>query len=304
MTARTVSIGTPFSWLMKAIDVGRRNPRALFGGFAIVVLISMVPTVVQMALQALLADSPVLMWSLYGLVMLASVLAMPPLTGAAIRLLHACESGQPAGALDVFNGYRDGAFALRMVLTSLLLFAFYLVLMGVLFALLPAKEMMVEIFTRSMATPPGGQPDMTGLDFDPASLPWLFLWMVGSAAVLFTAMHVQLLATTHAALSGQGPLHALLSGITGTLRNILPLTAFTLAMLVIGFVALFLVVLVLGLLAVVLAMASPVLAGVVLVPVYLATILLLIIVLYGFYYHAWRGIFGEPAADPMDAIAA
>mgnify|MGYP001032699192 CR=1 FL=1 len=40
------------------------------------------------------------------------------------------------------------------------------------------------------------------------------------------------------------------------------------------------------------------------VPVYLATILLLIIVLYGFYYHAWRGIFGEPAADPMDAIAA
>lgn len=304
MTARTVSIGAPFRWLMKAIDVGRRNPRALFGGFAIVVLVSLVPTVVQMVLQALLADSPTLMWSLYGLVMLASVLAMPPLTGAAIRLLHACESGQPAAALDVFNGYRDGAFALRMVLTSLLLFAFYLVLMGLLFALMPAKEAMVEFFTIAMATPPGGQPDMSGLDFDPSSLPWLFLWMVGAMAAIFTAMHVQLLATTHAALSGQGPLHALLSGITGTLRNVVPLTAFTLSMLVIGFVAVFLLVLVLGLLAVVLAMVSPVLAGVVLLPVYLASILVLVIVLYGFYYHAWREVFGETAADPMDAIAA
>lgn len=304
MTARTVSIGAPFSWLMKAIDVGRRNPRALFGGFAIVMLVSLVPTVVQMVLQALLADSPVLMWSLYALVVLASVVAMPPLTGAAIRLLYACETGQPAAATDVFNGYRDSAFAVRMVLTSLLLFAFYLVILGVLYAVMPAKEMIIEIFSRSMAAPPGGQPDMTGLDFDPASLPWLMLWMVGAMAALFTAMHVQLLTTTHAALSGQGPLDSLLGGIAGTLRNVLPLTAFTLAMLVIGFFVMLILMLVLGLLAVLLALVSPVLAGVVLVPAYLFSILLVMVVLYGFYYHAWREIFGEPAADPMDAIAA
>lgn len=304
MTARTVSIGAPFAWLMKAIDVGRRNPRALFGGFAIVMLVSLVPTVVQMVLQALLADSPALMWSLYGLVMLASVLAMPPLTGAAIRLLHDCETGQPAAATDVFNGYRDSAFALRMVLTSLLLFAFYLVLMGLLFALMPAKETIIEVFTRSMAVPPGGQPDLSGLALDPASVPWLFLWFVAAMATIFTAMHVQLLATTHAALSGQGPVQALVAGITGTLRNVLPLTAFTLAMMVIGFVVLFVLVLVLGLLAVVLTLASPVLAGVVLVPAYLFAILLAMVVLYGFYYHAWREIFGETAATPLDAIAA
>ena len=304
MTARTVSMGTPFAWLMKAIDVGRRNPRALFGGFALLLLISLIPTVVQMVLQTVLADSPVLMWSLYGLVMLASVLAMPPLTGAAIRLLHACETGQPAGALDVFDGYRDSGFALRMVLTSLLLFAFYVLIMGLLFALMPAKEMIIEVFSRSMAVPPGGQPDMSGLELDPASLPWLFLWMVGAMAVMFTAMHVQLLATTHAALSGQGPVASLLSGIQGTLKNVLPLTGFTLAMLVIGFVVMLVVALVLDLLAVVLTLVSPVLAGVVLLPAYLLAILIAIVVLYGFYYHAWREIFGETAADPMDAIAA
>jgi len=304
MTARTVSIGTPFRWLMKAVDVGRRNPRALFGGFAILLLVSLVPTAVQMSLQTLLADSPVLMWSLYGLVMLAGMVAMPPLTGAGIRLLHACETGQPASALDVFDGYRDGAFAVRMVLTTLLLMALYLLIMGLLFALMPAKEMIIEVFSRSMAAPPGGQPDLSGLDFDPASLPWLFLWVVGAMALIFTAVHVQLLATTHAALSGQGPVDSLLSGIAATLKNVVPLTAFTLAMLVIAFVVMFVLALVLGLLAVVLAMVSPVLAGVVLLPMYLGAILLMMVVLYGFYYHAWREIFGETAADPLDAIAA
>jgi hypothetical protein len=297
-------MGTPFRWLMKAVDVGRRNPRALFGGFAILMLISLVPTVVQMVLQSALADSPGLMWSLYALVVLASMVAMPPITGAAIRLLHACETGQPAAALDVFNGYRDGAFALRMVLTALLLLLFSVVVMGVLYTLLPAKEFIIEAFSRSMATPPGGQPDMTGLDFDPASLPWLFLWMVGAMAAIFTAMHVQLLATTHAALSGQGPVDSLLSGLQGTLKNVLPLTGFTVSMLVIGFVAMLVLALVLGLLAVVLTLASPVLAGVVLVPAYLLAVLIVLVVLYGFYYHAWREIFGETAADPLDAIAA
>ena len=304
MTARTVSLGTPFRWLMKAVDVGRRNPRALFGGFAILMVISLVPTVVQMVVQALLADSPVVMWSLYALVMLAGILAMPPLTGAAIRLLHACETGQPASALDVFNGYRDSAFAVRMVLTSLLMFAFYVVLMGLLYLVMPAKEMIIEVFARSMAAPPGGQPDMSGLDFDPSSLPWLFLWFVGAMAAIFTAMHVQMLTTTHAAMSGQGPVDSLYSGLLGTFKNELPLTAFTLAMLVIAFVAMMVLALVLGLLAVVLTLVSPVLAGVVLLPAYLAAVLIAMIVLYGFYYHAWREIFGESAADPMDAIAA
>ena len=304
MTARTVSIATPFRWLMKAVDVGRRNPRALFGGFAILLVISLIPTVVQMVLQALLADNPAVMWTLYALVMLVGILAMPPLTGAAIRLLHACETGQPASAFDLFNGYRDRGFAVRMVLTSLLMFAFYVLVMGLLFAVMPAKEFIIDIFSRSLATPPGGQPDMSGLDMDPSSLPWLFLWFVGAMAVIFTAMHMQMLTVTHAALSGEGPVHSLLSGVTGTSRNILPLTAFTLAMLVVAFVAMLVLGLVLGLLAVVLTLVSPVLAGVVLLPIYLAAILVAMIVLHGFYYHAWREIFGETAADPLDAIAA
>lgn len=305
MTARNVSIGAPFRWLTKAVDVGRRNPRALFGGFAILTVVGMVPTVVQMVLQTLLPEQMVLMWSLYALVMVAALVAMPPLTGAAIRMMHACETGQPASAMDVFNGYRDSAFAVRMVLTTLLLTAMYLLIVGVLLALMPGKELMIEVFSRSMATPPGGQPDMSDLpDFDPADLPWMLLWFLGAGLVMIATMHVQMLAYCHAALGGHGPVASVAAGLAGSLKNVLPLFVFMLAMLAIGFVAALVLGVVVGLLAAVLIMVSPVLAGVVMVPIYLGVLLLVYVMVFGFYYHAWREIFGEPAADPMDAIAA
>jgi hypothetical protein len=290
---------------MKAIDVGRRNPGALFGAFAIVLLVGLVPSGLQMVLQATLTGQPVLMWSLYALVMLASLLVMPPLMGGAIRVLHACESGQPVSALDVLQGYRDTSFAVRMVLTSLLLLLVSVVVIGLLFALLPGKELFVELFARSMSVPPGGQPDMSGLpEFDPSSLPWIFLWFVGAAMAVFTLMHAQFLAYSHAALGGHGPVDAVAAGFVGTLKNALPLTGFTLAMLVIGFVLIMIVAVVVGLLAVALTLVGPVVAGVVLVPIYLVVMLLMYVVMFGFYYHGWREIFGEMAADPMDAISA
>lgn len=301
MTARTVSMGAPFRWLMKAVDVGRRNPGALFGGFAIVLLVGLVPSLLQYGLQLALADSPQLMMALYLLVLLASIVLMPPLTGGALRLLHACESGQPASATDVLSGYGDRAFAVRMILTALLLMLVYVVMFGLLFAVMPGKEFMVELVSRSMATPPGGQPDLTGMpDLPPAFL----LWMLGAGAVVLVLSHAYLLACSHAALGGHGALESVVQGFKGTLRNLLPLLGFTLAMCVVGFVAILLLAVVIAMLAGLLMLVSPVLAGVVLLPVYLGLMLVLYVVMFGFYYHGWREIFGEPAADPMDAIAA
>lgn len=301
MTARTVSMGAPFRWLMKAVDVGRRNPRALFGGFSLLILVGLVPSVVQLGLQAALADSPQLMMSLYLLVVLASLVLMPPLTGGAIRLLHACEAGQPASATDVFSGYSDRAFAVRMILTALLLLLVYLVVFGLLFVVMPGKEFMVELFARSLATPPGGQPDMSNM---PAFPPSFLLWMLGASAVMLVLTHGYLLAFTHAALAGHGPFDAVLQGFKATFKNVLPFIGFTLVAMIVGFVAMLVVALVIGLLAGVLMLASPVLAGVVLLPIYLGFVLVMYVVMFGFYYHGWREIFGEPAVDPTDAIAA
>lgn len=301
MTARTVSMGAPFRWLMKAVDVGRRNPRALFGGFALLMLVGLVPSAIQFGLQMLLADSPQLMMAIYLLVLLASVVLMPPLTGGALRLLHACETGQPASATDVFAGYGDRAFAVRMILTALLLILVYVVVFGLLFAVMPGKEFMVELFARSLATPPGGQPDMTNM---PAFPPSFLLWMLGASAVLMVLTHAYLLAFTHAALGGHGAPGAVAQGFMATFKNLLPFIGFSLVVMVVGFVAMLVLALVVGLLAGVLMLASPVLAGMVLLPIYLGLMLVMYVVMFGFYYHGWREIFGEPAADPMDAIAA
>jgi hypothetical protein len=74
--------------------------------------------------------------------------------------------------------------------------------------------------------------------------------------------------------------------------------------MVVGFVAMLVLALVVGLLAGVLMLASPVLAGMVLLPIYLGLMLVVYVLMFGFYYHGWRDIFGESAAEPTDAFAA
>ena len=301
MTSRTVSMGAPFRWLMKAVDVGRRNPRALFGGFALLLVVALIPSVVQMVAQSLLAESPQLVLAVYLVTILASLVIMPPLTGSAFRLLHACETGQPAAASDIFDGYRDGGFALRMILTAVLVTLAYLLLAGLLYVVMPGKEFMIELFSRSMATPPGGQPDMSGM---PPFPPSFLLWMLGAFAVLLVLTHAYLLAFGQAALAGQGPADSVLAGFKATLRNVLPFLGFTLVAMVVGFVLVLILAIVVGLFAAVLMAVSPVLAGVVLLPVYLGLMLVMYVVMFGFYYHGWREIFDEPTVEPADAFAA
>jgi hypothetical protein len=294
-------MAAPFRWLMKALDAGRRQPRALFGGFALLLAVGMIPSVLQMAAQALFPDSPGALMVAYGLVIGLSLVLMPPLTGAAFRLLHDCETGRPAAATDIFNGYRDRGFAARMVLTSLLVMLSYVAVFLLLFTVVPGKEFFAELFMRAASTPPGGQPDMAGM---PPLPPSFLLWLLAAAALLVVLGNAYMLAFAQAAMAGHGPLAAVGSGLAGTLRNLLPLVGFFLAAMVVGFVLLLMLALVLGVVAGLLGMLSPVLALVVVLPVYLGLMLVMYVVMFGFYYHGWREIFGEPAAAPADALEA
>lgn len=299
MTARTVSMGAPFRWLMKSLDVGRRQPRALMGGFAIVMLVALLPSVLQLIAQFSLQPSPTGLFVIYALVMLLSLLLMPPLVAGAFRLIHACETGQPASATDVLDGYRDMTVAVRMVLTSLVLGVVY-VLMILLLLMFPAGQFFGEIMAVAMTTPPGAEPDISGIVV-PAGLA---LWMLAAFFATLILTNAYMFAFARAALSDRSPVAAVGDGFLATLKNILPLLGFFLALLVVGFVVMLLVALLLGLLIGLLAMASPVLALVVAVPLYLGLMLVIYVVMFGFYYHAWRDVFGDPVADPADSIAA
>lgn len=303
MTIKSVSMGAPFGWFMKALDVGRKNPKALFGGFFLLLLVGMIPSVIQVAVEYGMKPSVEVLAAVYGGIMLLSLLVMPPLTGGALRLLHSCEQGRPASAFDIFDGYRDRGFALRMILTSLLLLACYVIVFLVLWAVMPGKEFMVELFARSAVTPPGAQPDLSGM---PPFPPSFLLWMLGALALLLVLTHVYLLTFAQVALAGQGPATATGQGFKAVLRNLLPFIGFTIAVVILGFIVLLIVALVLALVIGLLAAVSPVLGIVLAIPVYLGLMLLLYVVMFGFYYHAWAEIFGEAVPPPpvQDAIVA
>lgn len=303
MTVKSVSMGAPFQWFMKALDVGGKNPKALFGGYLILLLVGVLPSVVQVAIELGLKPSMEVLLAVYGAVMVVSLLLMPPITGSALRLMQDCELGRPASATNVLDGYRDGAFALRMILTSLLLLACYIVVLGLLWMLMPGKDFMIELFTRSAATPPGGQPDLSGM---PPFPPSFLLWLLGAFALLMVLTHVYLLAYAQAALGGRGPVAATVQGFAAVMRNLLPFIGFTLVAFIVGMVLLFIVAIVLGLVVGLLVAASPVLALLIGLPVYVALMLGIYVVMFGFYYHAWAEIFGEtpPPAPAQDAIVA
>lgn len=296
-----ITPAAPFRWFMKALDGGRRHPQAVFGGFGLLLLVAMAPSLLQAFAEYVMKLAPAALAAVYGLVMLFNLVVMPPLMGGALRLLHRAEGGHPVVASDVFDGFRDRDLALRMIGTALLCLLAFLLVFGLLFLLMPGKAFVIELFARSMATPPGGQPDMAGL---PEASPWLLLWLPAAIFIACFATHGYMLAYAQAALGGRTALDATVTGFAALVRHSLPFLAFTVAALTVGSVLLLIVALVIGVVVGLLAMASPALAMLLVLPVYLGLLLMMYVVMFGFYDHAWRDIFGDGPAAPLDALEA
>jgi hypothetical protein len=297
VSTRSVGMGAPFGWLMKALDAGRRNPTALFGGFAMMMLVVLVPSAVQFAADKMLVVGSAAWIAVYAVAFVGSLVLAPPLAGAAFRLLDACERGLPVRASAIFDGFRLPGFLARMVLLMLAFVAVYLLVLAVLYALLPGKDVLFEYFRRALAVTPGAQPDFTGLAPPPGGL---FLWMLGSMFLLLVLGNAYMLAFAQAALAGRGIVDSLRDGFAGAFRNLLPFLGFAIAMFFVALVVALVLMLVVGLVAVVLTLVSPVLAVAVLAPVYVALLLGVYVIMFAYYYHAWLEIFGGERPAPVD----
>jgi hypothetical protein len=307
MSPSTVGMTAPFRWLRKALDVGRRNPRALFGAIALMILLVAAITMVQMFLQAMAQGSMTGVMVVMALVTLVNWVALPPVMGGLFRVVDATDRGLPVAASDVFNAYGRGQGGKRLVLTSL---AYSLAYLGfaALMLLTPLGQFFRDYFAIALATPVGGEPDMAALQalFSNTS-PATFLWLPVVAIVMFTWLHASMLALATAALREVDVATAVVAGALAALRNFLPLLGFMLVFMVAGFFATLLVGLVLGLLLGLLAMASPVLVLLVMFPLMFLVLLGVYAMMFAFYYHAWREIFGladEPAPPAQGALEA
>jgi len=112
MDVRRQSIRRGLAWLGQAVDVGRSNPRAVFGAALLFIatlyaaaLVGMLPliafdTSATFAIEALL-------WRIVPLLLLVLGL-VPVLLGGLMHVVRASETGQPVRATGVFAPFREG----------------------------------------------------------------------------------------------------------------------------------------------------------------------------------------------------
>lgn len=297
MTTRAKGPLSGLDWLKRGLNSGRRNPRAIFGGAAVLMVAALLPSIVQALIQLALKPGMNGTLVIAALTTLLSIALMGPLMGGYLRLIHISEQGRPAQARDIFAPFKSPADARKMIGFAFVLLMVYLGVGYVLVSLFAKDlpEWYLKVMALSQQTqvgkpvqlppPPDGLGGFLGL---------------GSLFALF-AGGVFAVGLGQIALGARDVGTALLDGVTGTAKNLLPLLV--LAILVFGLmlalsVALALVLVVVSLLA---SLLHPALAGAVLLPLYMLLLLVLYVVMFGVMYHLWRDVAGE-APVPVGGI--
>jgi hypothetical protein len=297
MTTRAMGPASGFRWLKQAIDQGSGNPKAVFGGAALLMLVALVPTIIQIAVQnGMGMESMQATLVLLGFSVLYSLLVMAPLFAGYLRLLHANESGAPVHATAIFDIFHAGQGAGRVIGVMLGVLALGLLLLGGVtlafggdfFAELGAVMEALE------SAESGEAPVMPALPSGTGTLVAV-MFIVG---MFFNGVYS--LALGQAALGRTGVGESLRDGLMGAVKNLLPLLVLTIAVLVAGLVALFVLALGVALLMMVGSLVHPALGMVLAAPLYFAAMIALYVVMFGVIYAMWRDVCGGPPATGDD----
>lgn len=289
-----------WSWLMQAVNLGRRDPRAVFGAVALLALVALLPSLVQVALQSMVGSDPTATMAVLAACTLVMVVVYPLLIGGVLRVIDAAENGRPTHATALFDAFRAGSGRGRLVGFGVVMFVAYLVVFvavvwlfgqdffGWYMQLVTAGSQEDQAtVAKLMQAPPDGLGTMMAL---------------GTLAGLFFA-GVYAIGFGQVALRGRSVGGALADGVAGTLKNVLPILLLAVVAFC-AFLALALVVaLVGGLLALVGGMVHPLLAALLVAPVYMGMLLLMYVVMFGVMYFMWRDVCGEPPAPTPGHVA-
>lgn len=295
MTTRAMGPGAGFDWLKRGVNLGTNNPKAVFGAAAWLLLVALVPTIVQLVLQnGLGMTDPAVMLGLVGFSLLYSLVVMPPLFVGFLRVIRDAEHGKDIRASSLFDGYRDAplraiGWMLLMLLGAVVLFGAILMVFGGTAFLAQLGEMLFAMETAGVDAPAQVPtlPDGFGTVFG--------LMLV--ASIFFNGVYA--ISLGQVALGGRAPVGAFADGLTGAIKNLLPLLVLFVIVLVLGLVLALVLGLIVMLLMLVGSLVHPALGVVLAAPVYLAAMLALYVVMFGVAYHMWRDVCGGDAA-PAD----
>lgn len=298
MQTRTMGPGAGWRWLSRGFNLGRNNPRALFGGAALLMLVAMAPSLLQVLVLAASGGTDPATSSVVGLVVMAILaIVFPLLVAGYLRVVHAAEQGRPTRALAVFDAFRAGSDRGRIVATGLLLLLAYLAMFAAVLFLAggDVADWYWEIMMLAQSGEPGATPDIPPMPEGMGRLVALSLLVTMITGGLYA------IALGQVALNGRGVGESLADAVAGTFRNVLPLLVLT-VLGALAMVAAFLVVaLVVALLAVVGSLVDPMVGVLLAVPVYLVFLLMVYVVMFGVMYYIWLDICGPDS--PADAGA-
>ena len=296
MSTRAMGPGYGWSWLARAVNLGRGNPKAVIGGIALVALVALLPSVAQMLAQTGLQGRPDAMLTVIGLTTLVSLVVFPLLIGGALRVIDAGERGLPSRPADVFQTFRAGGNAGRLIGFGLLMTVIYLAVFGVIIGVFGKglPEWYMQIMQLSMDA--GGKPvQPDDIPAPPAGLGMVVA--LGTLCGLFLGGAYGI-GFGQVALGRHGVFAAMGDGFAGALKNLLPIIVLAI-LTVVAFFALVLVVTVVGgLLALIGGLVHPLLAMLLVLPVYFGMFLLMYVVMFGVMYHMWRDICAAPVEPP------
>lgn len=297
MTTRAVEVGAGIGWLRRALDLGRANPRAIFGGAALL-LVTLCVGAVGLSLLLVLASSalnadPTASMVVSAIVGLGIVALMAAMMVGYLRLIHAVEEGRPASAADVLTGFTDLAASGRAI-------GFMLLLTIAQYVLIIA---LVSVFAHdfgawyidNLKTSMSGQPPVPVTSL-PKGFGTAFVLM---AVVGLLSYAVQAIGLGQIANGGAGIRGAFSDGVSGALKNTLPFGVFLLLLLGASIVLVLVFVLVAAIvaaLAKIIGMWLFVLIG---IPLYFAFVVAMMVVMFGVMYFVWRDICGD-ARDAGD----
>jgi len=299
MTTRSRGPSAGFGWLTNGISVGFRHPKPLFGGAAFLLLACLLPLLITMPMQfhAMSAGTPPSM-ATSALIMAISVLfglLIIPLYAGYLQLVDAAEREQPTRVLDIFKPYRQGE-AWRLIGLGLANFVVYIA--GIAIIIVATGTGIASWYVQAMTAQVNHQP--------PPALPGGF-WIAVALLMVFGLLMLGFYAISlgQVALNRRNVLGAIGDGVTGALKNVLPLLLFALSS-ILAWIAVGIVLLIVVMLLTLLAkLISSWLVFVVIIAFYIALILVMYTMMFGVMYHLWRDVCGDDIVPDMaPAIAA
>lgn len=292
MQTRAKGPGAGWSWLAGAVNLGRHNPKALFGAAALLMVVALVPSILQ-AIAAEFIGPQVAVWvAAVGVVLM--VVVFPLMICGFLRVIDDAEHGRSTRALAVFDTFRADQDRGRIIGLGVLLFLIYACLIALVFGF-AGREVLdwyLQVMAAAQSATPGTPPVVPPM---PEGMGRVFAL---SLLVMMITGGLYAIGFGQVALNRRGVGGAMADAITGTLKNVLPLLVLTLLGLVGMIAAMLVLLLVLMVLFLVGNLVHP-LAGLVLaVPVYVAFLVMLYVVMLGVMYFIWRDVCGPAESTP------